>query len=142
MLASCVINTHISLWKIFRCIVFRDPWWRHIQKFTTLCIIISIRKAHAKNTYLNLLLISITNYTQITMKVTHCLINTRQVEMANKPVPVGITRIRPRFDGESPLWLGMGMGMGNTRNFQLGMEMGIYIYPPKYPSPLKLLNYL
>jgi len=64
------------------------------------------------------------------------------LEMANKPVPVGITRTRPRFDGESPLWLGMGMGMGNTRNFQLGMGMGIYIYPPKYPSPLKLLNYL
>jgi len=26
-----------------------------------------------------------------------------QIEMANKPVPVGITRTRPRFDGESPL---------------------------------------
>ena len=26
-----------------------------------------------------------------------------QLEMANKPVPVGITRTRPRFDGESPL---------------------------------------
>jgi len=26
-----------------------------------------------------------------------------EVEMANKPVPVGITRTRPRFDGESPL---------------------------------------
>ena len=70
------------------------------------------------------------------------------IEMANKPVPVGIIRTRPRFDGESPLWLGMGMGMGmgmgNTQNFQLGMGMGmgIYIYPPKYPSPLKLLNYL
>jgi len=25
-----------------------------------------------------------------------------QVEMANKPVPVGIVRTRPRFDGESP----------------------------------------
>jgi len=24
------------------------------------------------------------------------------LEMANKPVPVGITRTRPRFDGESP----------------------------------------
>ena len=24
------------------------------------------------------------------------------VEMANKPVPVGIARTRPRFDGESP----------------------------------------
>jgi len=29
-----------------------------------------------------------------------CLI---QVETANKLVPVGITRTRPRFDGESPL---------------------------------------
>jgi len=26
-----------------------------------------------------------------------------RLEMANKPVPVGITRTRPRFDGESPL---------------------------------------
>ena len=25
------------------------------------------------------------------------------IEMANKPVPVGITRTRPHFDGESPL---------------------------------------
>jgi len=25
------------------------------------------------------------------------------LEMANKPVPVGITRTRPRFDRESPL---------------------------------------
>jgi len=25
------------------------------------------------------------------------------VEMTNKPVSVGITRTRPRFDGESPL---------------------------------------
>jgi len=25
------------------------------------------------------------------------------LEMANKPVSVGITRTRPRFDGESPL---------------------------------------
>jgi len=56
------------------------------------------------------------------------------LEMANKPVPVGIARIRPRFDGESPHWLGMGMGMGmgNPRLFQLGMGMGMgmYIYPP------------
>ena len=30
------------------------------------------------------------------------------------------------------------------KGFQLGMGMGmgIYIYPPKYPFPLKLLNYL
>jgi len=27
---------------------------------------------------------------------------TQAVEMANKPVPVGIVRTRPRFDGESP----------------------------------------
>jgi len=27
----------------------------------------------------------------------------QQLEMANKPVPVSITRTRPRFDGESPL---------------------------------------
>jgi len=26
-----------------------------------------------------------------------------QLEMTNKPVPVGITRTRPRFDGKSPL---------------------------------------
>jgi len=52
--------------------------------------------------------------------------------MANKPVSVGIVRTRPRFDGESPHWLGMGMGMGNPRLFQLGMGMGMgmYIYPP------------
>jgi len=25
-----------------------------------------------------------------------------RLEMANKPVPVGIARTRPRFDGESP----------------------------------------
>ena len=25
-----------------------------------------------------------------------------ELEMANKPVPVGIARTRPRFDGESP----------------------------------------
>jgi len=25
-----------------------------------------------------------------------------QLEMANKPVPVGIARTRPRFDGKSP----------------------------------------
>ena len=30
-----------------------------------------------------------------------CL-NCMTVEMANKPVPVGIARTRPRFDGESP----------------------------------------
>jgi len=55
-----------------------------------------------------------------------------RLEMANKPVPVGIARTRPRFDGESPHWLGMGMGMGNPRLFQLGMGMGMgmYIYPP------------
>jgi len=55
-----------------------------------------------------------------------------ELEMANKPVPVGIVRTRPRFDGESPHWLGMGMGMGNPRLFQLGMGMGMgmYIYPP------------
>jgi len=41
--------------------------------------------------------------------------------MANKSVPVGIARTRPRFDGESPHWLGM--GMGNFWLFQLGMGM-------------------
>jgi len=58
--------------------------------------------------------------------------NRLHLEMANKPVPVGIVRIRPRFDGESPHLLGMGMGMGNPRLFQLGMGMGMgmYIYPP------------
>ena len=45
--------------------------------------------------------------------------------MANKFVPVGIVRTRPRFDGESPHWLGMGMGMGNPRLFQLSMGMGM-----------------
>jgi len=51
--------------------------------------------------------------------------------MANKPAPVGIVRTRPRFDEESPHWLGMGMGMGNPRLFQLGMGMvmGMYISP-------------
>jgi len=52
--------------------------------------------------------------------------------MANKSVSVGIARIRPRFDGEFPHWLGMSMGMGNPQLFQLGMGMGMgmYIYPP------------
>jgi len=45
--------------------------------------------------------------------------------MANKPAPVGIARTRPRFDGESPHWLGMGMGMENLRLFQLGTGMGM-----------------
>jgi len=56
--------------------------------------------------------------------------------MANKPVPLGITQIRPRFDGESPHWLGMGVGMGNPQFFQLGMGMGMgmYISPP-YTRP-------
>ena len=57
-----------------------------------------------------------------------------RLEMANKPVPVGIARTRPRFDGESPHWLDMdmGMGMGNPQIFQLGvgMGMGMYISPP------------
>jgi len=50
--------------------------------------------------------------------------------MANKFVPVGIIRTRPRFDWKSPHWLGM--GMGNSWFFQLGMgmRMGIYISPP------------
>jgi len=54
--------------------------------------------------------------------------------MANKLVPVGIVRTRPRFDGESPHWLGMGMGMGNPRFFQLGMGMGMgmNISPPYF----------
>jgi len=43
--------------------------------------------------------------------------------MANKPVPVGIFWIRPRFDGKFPHWLGM--GMGNPRIFQLSMGMGM-----------------
>jgi len=62
--------------------------------------------------------------------------------MCNKLVPVDITRIRPRFDGEFPHWLGIGMGMG-PRLFQLdmGMGMGMYISPPYYPSPFKLLKY-
>jgi len=57
---------------------------------------------------------------------------TKQVEMANKPASVGIVRIRPRFDGEFPHWLGMGMGMGNPWFFQLDMGMGMrmYISPP------------
>jgi len=52
--------------------------------------------------------------------------------MANKPIPVGIVRTRPRFDGESPYWLSMCMGMGNPRLFQLGMGMvmGMYISLP------------
>jgi len=54
------------------------------------------------------------------------------LEMANKPVPVGIVQIRPRFDGESPHWLDM--GMGNPRLFQLGM--GMYISPPYLHSHL------
>jgi len=57
-----------------------------------------------------------------------------RVEMANKPIPVGIARIRPHFYGESSHWLGMGMGigMGNSQLFQLGMGMGMgmYISPP------------
>jgi len=61
------------------------------------------------------------------------------LEMTNKLVLVGIARTRSRFDGESPHWLGMGMGMGNPRLFQLGM--GMYISPPYYPSPFKLLKY-
>jgi len=65
--------------------------------------------------------------------------------MANKPVSVDIARTRPRFDGESPHWLGMGMGMGmgNPWLFQLGIGMGIgmYISPPYYPSTFKLLKY-
>jgi len=36
-------------------------------------------------------------------KVTTLLKFQLEIEMANKPVSVGITRIRPRFDGESPL---------------------------------------
>jgi len=43
--------------------------------------------------------------------------------MANKPVSVGIARTRPRFDGKSPHWLGM--GMRNPRLFQLGMGMSM-----------------
>ena len=39
--------------------------------------------------------------------------------MANKPVPVGIARTRPRFDGESPTF-SVGYGDG----------YGMYIYPP------------
>ena len=65
--------------------------------------------------------------------------------MANKPISVSIVRIRPRFDGEFPHWLSMSMGMGieNPRLFQLGMGMGMgmYISPPYYPSPFKLLKY-
>ena len=60
------------------------------------------------------------------------------VEMTNKLVLVGIARIRLRFDGKFPHWLGMGMGMdmsmgmGNPRLLQLGMGMvmGMYIFPP------------
>jgi len=56
------------------------------------------------------------------VKLSSCL------EMANKRVPVGIVRTRPRFDGESSHWL----GMGNPRLFQLGMGMvmGMYISSP------------
>jgi len=52
--------------------------------------------------------------------------------MANKPAPVGIAWTRPRFDGKSSHWLGMGMGMENPRLLQLGMGMGMemYISPP------------
>jgi len=54
------------------------------------------------------------------------------LEMANKLVPVGIIRTRPRFDGKSSHCLGLDMGMENPRFFQLsmGMRMGIYISPP------------
>jgi len=53
-----------------------------------------------------------------------------ELEMVNKLVPVGIARTRPRFDGESPHWLGISMGMGNPQFFQLGMGMGMNISPP------------
>jgi len=46
--------------------------------------------------------------------------------MTNKLISVGIARIRPRFDGESPHWLGM--DMGNPQLFQLGMRMGMRMY--------------
>jgi len=64
------------------------------------------------------------------------------VEMANKPVTMGIARTRPRFDGESPHWLGMGMSMGNPRLFQLGMGMGMgmYISPPYFRPCLNYSN--
>ena len=48
----------------------------------------------------------------------------KQVEMANKPVSVGMAWTCPCFNGESPHWLSMGIGMGNPRFFQLGMGMG------------------
>jgi len=52
----------------------------------------------------------------------------QQVKMANKPGPVGIAWTHPRFDGESPYWLGMGMSMGNPQLFQLGVGMGMGMY--------------
>jgi len=72
-----------------------------------------------------------------------------EVEMANKLVPVDIARIRPRFDGKSPHWLGMGMGMGNPRLFTTGYEdsygdihiLAIILVPAISLSSFKLLKY-
>jgi len=36
---------------------------------------------------------------KVRVKSSRCMY---QVEMANKPIPMGITQTRPRFDGESP----------------------------------------
>jgi len=45
------------------------------------------------------------------------------IEMANKPVLVGIARTRLRFDEESPHWLDMGMGM-KSPTFLIGYGDG------------------
>jgi len=58
--------------------------------------------------------------------------------MANKPIPVGIARIHPRFDGEFLHWLGMDMVIRNLQLFQLDMGMGMRMYifvPSSFPYP-------
>ena len=36
----------------------------------------------------------------------------------------------PKFDWESPLWLGMGTSMGNTQYLKTSIGMGMCIYIP------------
>ena len=50
--------------------------------------------------------------------------------MANKLVPVGIVRTRPRFDGRGiPALTGYGYGYGESPTFSIGYGDG-YISPP------------
>jgi len=51
--------------------------------------------------------------------------------MANKPIPVGIVRTRPRFEGESPHWLVWVWGISDFFNWVWGCTYPRHITRPR-----------